>query len=260
METPVRVMFASSEVAPFATFSEMGKVIRLLPEHLQETGSFESRIMMPRYGLISERRNRLHEVIRLSGAEIESGSRRETLKVKVASIPGIRLQVYFMDNPHFFKRKGVYQSTKQGLFSDNPERALFFARSVFQTSEKLGWAPGVIHAHGWIAGLIPVLLRTTYADHPLFADTKVVYSTDGFVSETPLSDTVLKQAGLNGADLPTEHAVEQLGYAFADATAYGDGLAAPTDDAIALNADSEDLTDRAITLYTQLVSERSVAA
>lgn len=260
MANPTRILFVAGEVEPFAKVSEAATLVRQLPEHLQETGDFEARIMMPRYGTISERKNRLHEVIRLSGTHIPMGEETETLKVKVASIPGIRLQVYFMDNPHFFKRKGVYQSTKQGLFSDNPERALFFARSVFQTSEKLGWAPGVIHAHGWIAGLIPVLLRTTYADHPLFADTKVVYSTDGFVSETPLSETLLKQAGLNGTDSSTEHAVEQLGYAFADATAYGNGHAPPSDEAVSLDHDSEELTERAVALYTQLVSEGSVAA
>src|SRR5690554_2200332 len=125
MANPTRVLFVSGEVTPFAKVSDLADLVRQLPEKLQESGDFEVRIMMPRYGTISERRNRLHEVIRLSGAEIPMGEASETLKVKVASIPGIRLQVYFMDNRAYFKRKGVFGDKQGHDFEDNAERALF---------------------------------------------------------------------------------------------------------------------------------------
>ena len=132
----MRILYVSEEVAPFVCQSEIADLVRMLPEQLQERGDCEVRIMMPRYGLISERRNRLHEVIRLSGTAIQAGERTETLKVKVASIPGIRLQVYFMDNAHFFKRKGVHADQEGKTFEDNGQRALFFASSVFETISK----------------------------------------------------------------------------------------------------------------------------
>ena len=130
--------------------------------------------MMPRYGTISERRNRLHEVIRLCGTSVPMGKSAQNLKVKVASIPGIRLQVYFMDNAHFFKRKGLHHDKQGNIFADNPERSLFFGRSVIETVRKLRWEPDIVHAVGWISGLLPYLLSSEYADEPLFKNSRVV--------------------------------------------------------------------------------------
>ncbi len=140
----MRILFISGEVAPFSEKSELASVVRSLPESLHESGKFETRIMMPRYGTVSERRNRLHEVIRLSGSEIMLGDRTETLRVKVASIPGIRLQVYFMDNDFYFKRKGIFADKQGKLFEDNLERSAFYARSVIRTIRNLGWQPDLI--------------------------------------------------------------------------------------------------------------------
>ena len=130
----MRVLFVAGEVAPFSETSQAAHFARHVPEHLQEEHGVEPRILMPRYGTVSERRNRLHEVIRLSGADVEAGGTSDTLKVKVASIPGIRLQVYFMDSVHFFKRKGVLADRKSHEeFEDNAARALFFARAALGT-------------------------------------------------------------------------------------------------------------------------------
>ncbi len=192
----MRTLFLSGEVAPFTPQSEMAQLVRCLPEYLQETGETEIRIMMPRYGTVSERRNRLHEVIRLSGTVIEMGERAETLKVKVASIPGIRLQVYFMDNNYYFKRKGIFADKQGVVFNDNLERALFFARGVFETMKNLGWAPEVIHAFGWMSGYVPVLLRHEYSDQELFSDVKVIYTPNDVNLGTSLSEDQAESFGL----------------------------------------------------------------
>ncbi len=210
----MRILFVSDEVEPFSTKSITAKLSRYLPERLQESGDFEVRIMMPRYGTISERKNRLHEVIRLSGTEIDMVDRTETLKVKVASIPGIRLQVYFMDNNHYFKRKGVY-ATKQGdAFEDNLERALFFGRAALETIRNLGWGPDVVHGFGWLSGFIPMLLRTEFAGDPLFENVKILYTPGDKDLGTSISEKFASDFDLD-AQAPGREPSE-VGAAYAD--------------------------------------------
>ncbi|MFV1980949.1 MAG: glycogen/starch synthase [Rhodothermia bacterium] len=221
MEGPVRILFASSEVTPFASRSPMSDVIRKVPEYLHEYGGFESRIMMPRYGTISERRNRLHEVIRLSGSKILLGEDEDILKVKVASIPGIRLQVYFMDSLKYFKRKGIYEDRDGTLFPDNLVRAVLFARSVLTTATNLGWSPDVVHAHGWIACLLPVLLRSEYAESPLFGNSRVFYSSDGFTLDESFSAEQAASFGLPNDPRFIGKPLSEVGPAFSDVLVSG---------------------------------------
>ncbi len=215
---------------------------------------------MPRYGLISERRNRLHEVIRLSGCKIGLGEESESLKVKVASIPGIRLQVYFTDCSRLFKRKGIYESKKLGLFDDNLARAAFFARAVLTTTNNLGWSPDVIHAHGWLASLIPTVARTEFAENELFGNVRCVYSPDGFSSPERLTEEQIKEwefasdAGLVGVDLP------EIACHTADSVVYGAGMDAPCESAVELPESTEAITETMSELYTGLVSSDGVAA
>ena len=221
MPNAMRILYVSGEVAPFSAKTEMAHLVRALPEQLHETGNFETRIMMPRYGTISERRNRLHEVIRLSGADIPvSADATETLKVKVASIPGIRLQVYFMDNTRLFKRKGIYASKEGKLFSDNHDRALYFGRAVLETIRKLGWKPDLVHAFGWMSGMVPMLLKHEYQQEPLFEEVKSIYTPSFVDFEARFS---AEQA--QGLGLPTDESVVgqqpvDIGLAYADAVLY----------------------------------------
>jgi starch synthase len=249
----MRVLFVAGEVAPFSKVTPAAQLMRDLPEELQEQETVEPRIIMPRYGLVSERRNRLHEVIRLSGSEIQVGATTETLKVKVASIPGIRLQVYFMDNVHFFKRKGIFRDRKTNeVFDDNPERALFFGRAALTTAENLGWSPDVVHASGCIAGFVPLLVRTEFAGHELFANAKTVYTPDDADVEVSLDEARLGQL-----TLPTDLAgleLREIGARFADAVASIGG--APIEHAVDLSGEPAEAAIRAAALYRQLVGER----
>lgn len=131
---------------------------------------------MPRFGVINERRHQLHEVIRLSGMNLIINDMDMPLIIKVASIPKERMQVYFIDNDEYFKRKAIFSDEDDQLFSDNDERAIFFAKGVVETVKKLNWAPDIIHVHGWMASLLPLYIKEYYSDEPLFLESKIVTS------------------------------------------------------------------------------------
>ena len=170
-----RVLFVNSEMCPYLPESSISKAGRFLPQGIQEKGK-EIRSFMPRYGCINERKNQLHEVIRLSGMNIIINDVDRPLVIKVASISAARMQVYFIDNEDYFHRKQVYFDESGEFFKDNGERAAFFARGVLETVKKLRWAPDVIHCQGWISHVLPLYLKKAYIDDPIFANSKVVLS------------------------------------------------------------------------------------
>ena len=170
-----KVLFVSQEITPYLPESEMSEIGRHLPQGIQEKGK-EIRTFMPRYGCINERRNQLHEVIRLSGMNLIIDDTDHPLIIKVASIQAARMQVYFIDNEDYFHRKKVLLDEEGNGFEDNDERAIFFARGVLETVKKLRWAPDVVHCQGWFTGLVPLYLKKSFNEDPLFTDTKVVFS------------------------------------------------------------------------------------
>ncbi|NOU17026.1 MAG: glycogen/starch synthase [Bacteroidales bacterium] len=170
-----KVLFISQEITPYLPESEMALIGRNLPQGIQEKGK-EIRTFMPRYGCINERRNQLHEVIRLSGMNLVIDDTDHPLIIKVASIQSARMQVYFIDNEDYFHRKFTLYDEDKNFFEDNDERLIFFARGVLETVKKLRWAPDLIHCHGWISAFVPLLIKKGYSDDPLFAKSKVIYS------------------------------------------------------------------------------------
>ena len=174
-DTAKKVLFVNSEIVPYLPESEMANIGRYLPQGIQERKK-EIRSFMPRYGCINERKNQLHEVIRLSGMNIIISDVDRPLVIKVASISAARMQVYFIDNEDYFKRKQVFEDADGKFFEDNDERAIFFARGVLETVKKLRWAPDIIHCHGWISHLLPAYLKKAYKDDPIFSGSKVVLS------------------------------------------------------------------------------------
>ncbi|MFD1769511.1 glycogen/starch synthase [Sphingobacterium suaedae] len=169
-----KILFVTHEMSPFLEISKISEITRQLPQAMQERG-FEIRILMPRFGNINERRNRLHEVIRLSGMNIVVDNNDNPLIIKVASLPAARMQVYFLDNEEYFQRKKVFRDEKD-FFADNNERSLFFCKGALETVKKLGWSPDVVHCHGWFSAMVPAYLKTAYKDDPTFKDAKVMYS------------------------------------------------------------------------------------
>jgi starch synthase len=170
-----KVLFISQEITPYLPESKMSLIGRHLPQGIQERGK-EIRTFMPKYGCINERRNQLHEVIRLSGMNLIINDTDHPLIIKVASIQAARMQVYFIDNEDYFQRKSMLKDENGKTFEDNDERTIFFARGVLETVKKLRWAPDIIHCHGWFTSLIPLYIKKAYNEDPLFANSKIVYS------------------------------------------------------------------------------------
>lgn len=171
----LRILYVASEINPFLQTSKVADFVRKLPQGMQERG-MEIRILVPRFGLINERKNRLHEVVRLSGINIAIGDEEKPLVIKVASIPNAKLQVYFIDNEDYFHRKSVFFDKENKFYEDNDERAIFFCKGVLETVKKLGWAPDIVHCNDWMTSFIPLYLNTTYKNDPIFKNSKTVFS------------------------------------------------------------------------------------
>ncbi|MBF4472669.1 glycogen/starch synthase [Flavobacterium sp. HJJ] len=170
-----RILYVSSEVVPYLAENEVSLMSYDVPKMINDQGG-QIRIFMPRYGNINERRHQLHEVIRLSGMNLVVNDLDMPLIIKVASIPKERIQVYFIDNEEYFKRKATFADEEGVMYPDNDERAIFFAKGVVETVKKLNWVPDIIHVHGWMAAMLPVYMKHFYKNEALFSDTKIVTS------------------------------------------------------------------------------------
>jgi starch synthase len=170
-----RILYVSSEVVPYLAENEVSLMSYDVPKMINDQGG-QIRIFMPRYGNINERRHQLHEVIRLSGMNLVVNDLDMPLIIKVASIPKERIQVYFIDNEEYFKRKATFADEEGVMYPDNDERAIFFAKGVVETVKKLNWVPDIIHVHGWMASMLPVYMKHFYKNEALFSDTKIVTS------------------------------------------------------------------------------------
>jgi len=191
-----KVLIVSQEMQPYTAASEIANIARKLPQYIQENG-MEIRVLMPRFGTINERRHRLHEVVRLSGMNIIVDDDDYPLIIKVASLPEARMQVYFLDNEDFFKRKRIFTDDDDKPFEDNPDRMVFFCKGVIETVKKFGWAPDVVHCNGWMTSLIPLYLKTAYKNEPLFQNSKVVYSIYNGSPAQTFSDSFFAKGSIN---------------------------------------------------------------
>ena len=169
----MRVLFVTQEMDPYTELSKISEHFKKLPQTTQE-GGCEIRVLMPKFGGINERRHRLHEVVRLSGMNIIVDDEDYPLIIKVASVPGSRLQVYFLDNEEFFKRKNFFAEDDGTAFPDNIERSVFFCKGVMETVKKFGWAPDIIHCHGTMTALVPLFVKKVYHNDPIFSSSKVL--------------------------------------------------------------------------------------
>jgi starch synthase len=223
-----KILYISQEITPYLPESEMSEIARYLPQGIQERGR-EIRTFTPRYGCVNERRNQLHEVIRLSGMNLVINDTDHPLIIKVASIQAARMQVYFIDNEDYFQRKYVLADDEGNEFDDNDERAIFFARGVLETVIKLRWAPDIIHCHGWLTSLVPMYIKKYFYNDPLFKNSKVVYSVYNDDFKKPLNQEFAEKILLDGikakdVDLvknPTFENISKLAVNYSDAVIKG---------------------------------------
>ena len=170
-----KILFITQEIVPYVPETELSVMGRYLPQSIQEKGR-EIRTFMPKWGNINERRNQLHEVIRLSGMNLIIDDTDHPLIIKVASIQAARMQVYFIDNDDYFMKRQMATDEEGNEYEDNGERAIFYARGVLETVKKLRWCPDVIHCHGWMSAMVPLYIKKAYYDEPSFRDSKVIFS------------------------------------------------------------------------------------
>lgn len=191
-----RVLIVANELSPYLEFTDFAHILNKLAIKTFDAG-LEVRVIMPRFGLINERRHRLHEVVRLSGINIIIDKDDYPLIIKVASLPNARLQVYFMDNDDYFKRKAVFRDDQDNFFDDNAERMIFFCKSALETVKKFGWPPHVIHCHGWMTSLLPLYLKTAYKKEPVFSYSKTIFTAQPAQFTEKMADQFTKKAMIN---------------------------------------------------------------
>jgi len=257
-----KVLFITQEIIPYLPESHMGTICRYLPQGTQEKGR-EIRTFMPRYGNINERRNQLHEVIRLSGMNLIIDDNDHPLIIKVASIQQARMQVYFIDNEDYFQRKFTIRDKNDKFYADNDERAVFFSRGVIETVKKLGWAPDIIHCHGWMSSFVPLYIKKAFKDNPLFGDTKIIYSlyNDEF-TESLSKDSAkkIKLEGITNKDLAHYEKSNYLGLMksaidFSDAIIQGEETIKPDLDAYVRKSGKEFLPFQSMDTYISNFNE-----
>lgn len=220
-----KILFITQELTPYVPESQMSTIGRQLPQAIQDGGR-EIRTFMPKWGNINERRNQLHEVIRLSGMNIIIDDTDHPLIIKVASIQAARMQVYFIDNDEYFSKRQMLTDDAGNEYEDNAERAIFYARGVLETLKKLRWCPDVIHCHGWMSAIAPLYIKTAYRDEPSFANAKVIFSAyDEMPKNAPAANIVDGLAFRNatpellaetGIDFSSPDAIGKLAVAFSD--------------------------------------------
>lgn len=228
MNNNAKILYVCQEVVPYLAENEPAALCRHLPQAMQERGA-EIRIFMPRWGCINERRNQLHEVIRLSGMNLIIDDADHQLIIKVASIPSARVQVYFIDNEDFFKRKATWVDGEGNYFDDNEERAIFFARGVLETVKKLRWAPNIVHCHGWFTAIVPIYLKKIFHNDPIFRDLKIVVSVydDAFPGQLnadvvdKLAQEGIKKDELGLLGVPDYENLMRFAIGYADAVVIG---------------------------------------
>ena len=228
MKAPVRILYISSEITPYIPESPSAIVGRYMPQAAQESG-FEIRSFMPKYGCINERRNQLHEVIRLSGMNIVVNEVDRPLVIKVASIPQARVQVYFIESEDYFKRKFIFRHEKDKFFADSDERAILFARGALETVKKLRWQPNIVHCSGWISSLVPLYLKKLFKADPIFTDCKVIVSLYDEINKERFSSDFakkvlsgnLKPADVDLLNTPTGINLAKLAVKYADGVIFG---------------------------------------
>ena len=194
-----KVLFITQEITPYVAETEVSTFGRKVPQAIQETGR-EIRTFMPKWGNVNERRNQLHEVIRLSGMNLIIDDTDHPLIIKVASIPSARMQVYFIDNDDYFQHRLLAKDENDQEYDDNDERAVFYARGVLETVKKLRWYPGIIHCQGWASAIVPLYVKKAYNEDPSFRDAKVVFSLFDDKLEKPLQADIINKLMLKGID------------------------------------------------------------
>lgn len=192
-----KVLYISQEITPYLPASEMAVLGQKIPQGIQES-KFEVRTFMPKYGCINERRNQLHEVIRLSGMNLIIDDTDHPLIIKVATLQPARMQIYFIDNDDYFQHHVATDLEIKQYPEENDERIMFYVRGVVETVKKLRWEPSIVHCSGWISALAPIYLKRIYHEDPSFRSAKVAYALFDETFEGTLNERFFEKMKMDG--------------------------------------------------------------
>ena len=229
MSTKKRILFIANEMSPYLELTEYAEIVNKLAI-LSNDNNMEVRCIMPKFGVINERRHRLHEVVRLSGINVTIDNEDYPLTIKVASLPNARLQIYFLDNDEYFKRKSTFTDEEDKWFADNGLRTVLFCKGALETVKKFGWPPDIIHCSGWMTGLIPMFIKTAYKREPVFSHSKVVFTIGETTFKNKLGSDFHQLASIHENVTKKEldvmkdnnnFAMFNLGASYADAITFG---------------------------------------
>ena len=224
-----KILFVSQEITPYLPETYMANIGMNLPKHSIELGN-ETRVFLPKFGVIKEKTNNLHEVIRLSGMNLILDDFDHQLIIKVASIQSARMQIYFIDNDEYFPKKIMFHDEEGKFLENNEERMIFYCKGVIETVKKLGWAPEMIHCQGWFSSLIPMYIKKIYNEDPLFKNTKVIYNVfdaefegslnSGIINKL-LFENKLEESDLSMLQNPTFENLSKFAIGYSDAVIQG---------------------------------------
>ena len=196
-QEPVKILYITQEINPYIKETEIADICRQFPQHTIEKGC-EIRTFMPCFGHINERRNQLHEVIRLSGMNLIIDDTDHPLIIKVATLQPARMQIYFIDNEDYFQHHVATDLEIRQNPEDNDERIMFYVRGVVETVKKLRWVPEVVHCSGWISALAPIYLKKIYNEDPSFSGAKVAYAIFDETFEGTLNERFFEKMKMDG--------------------------------------------------------------
>ncbi|MHB9024331.1 MAG: glycogen synthase GlgA [Armatimonadota bacterium] len=185
MSTGLKVLFASAEVVPFAKTGGLADVAGALPKTLADMGH-DVRIVMPRYSSIDASKYGLREVL----APFDMPHGQETIPMAVDACDAIEgVTTYFLRNDYLYKRDSLYGQ------ADDDHRFVAYCRGMLEMCERLGWIPDVIHCNDWHTGLVPVYLKTIFADRG-FGNAGTLYTIHNLAYQGSFSKDVMELAGL----------------------------------------------------------------
>ena len=187
----LKILFASSEVTPFAKTGGLADVSGSLPQALETLGH-QVVIVMPLYRSVKEGKQNINQVekslfVPFRGQNLDTHA--------YVAKTGKDIPIYFIQREEFFDRSGLY-GTSQGDYFDNPERFIFFSRSVLELTQSLGFHPDIVHCHDWQTSLIPVYLKNIYIKNPSFQQAHTVFTIHNLAYQGVFSKEIMPVSGL----------------------------------------------------------------
>ena len=216
---PKKIYYLTTEILPFADVTSLARFSTLVPLFLQEKGH-DIRTVIPKYGYVSERKYILREVIRLREIPLEFNGQNMIASAKSAFIPKTRVQVYFLEDEHWFQPLSnlVYKAKNGRILADNGERYCYFSKAVLSTLPHLFWSPDIFICNGWQTAMVPGMFKNHFEGKNEFykkiKTVMVVHDLNEYseisrkdleLAEVPI-DKMLKGDVLNSFDVGAFHA------------------------------------------------------